>query len=146
MRNVVRDIKAAFNTYDTLTTASKDPITSLEMSIPTAYQETYDKYWEDGYTADECRKKAITSVKTKISKKLKPVYLETLKNQDSKTVRNIRQYMNNSGFYKSLNDVDDILKGWRENSDEKKKERKGRRNVNNFIPLIDNFCYICYNK
>ena len=121
VRNVVRDIKAAFNTYDTLTTASKDPITSLEMSIPTAYQETYDKYWEDGYTADECRKKAITSVKTKISKKLKPVYLETLKNQDSKTVRNIRQYMNNSGFYKSLNDVDDILKGWRENSDEEEK-------------------------
>lgn len=121
VRNVVRDIKAAFNTYDTLTTASKDPITSLEMSIPTAYQETYDKYWEDGYTADECRKKAITSVKSKISKKLKPVYLEALKNQDSKTVRNIRQYMNNSGFYKSLNDVDDILKGWRENSDEEEK-------------------------
>lgn len=121
VRNVVRDIKAAFNTYDTLTTASKDPITSLELSIPTAYQEAYDKYWEDGYTANECRKKAITSVKSKISKKLKPVYLEALKNQDSKTVRNIRQYMNNSGFYKSLNDVDDILKGWRENSDEEEK-------------------------
>lgn len=118
VRNVVRDIKAAFNTYDTLTTASKDPITSLEMSMPTDYQEAYDKYWQEGYEEKDCESKAASSVKAKIRKKLRPVYLEALKNQDSATVANIRRYMRDSGFYKSLNDVDEVLKGWRKSSDE----------------------------
>ena len=118
MRNVVRDFRAVFNTYNTLTTASKDPITSLEMSMPTDYQEAYDKYWKEGYTEEDCEIKAATSVKSKIRKKLRPVYLEALKNQDSATVANIRRYMRDSGFYKSLNDVDEALKGWRKSSDE----------------------------
>lgn len=118
MRNVVRDFRAVFNTYNTLTTASKDPITSLEMSMPTDYQEAYDKYWKEGYTEEDCEIKAATSVKSKIRKKLRPVYLEALKNQDSATVANIRRYMRDSGFYKSLNDVDEVLKGWRKSSDE----------------------------
>ncbi len=118
MRNVVRDFRAVFNTYNTLTTASKDPITSLEMSMPTDYQEAYDKYWKEGYTEEDCKSKAASSVKAKIRKKLRPVYLEALKNQDSVTVANIRRYMRDSGFYKSLNDVDEVLKGWRKSSDE----------------------------
>lgn len=118
MRNVVRDFRAVFNTYNTLTTASKDPITSLEMSMPTDYQEAYDKYWKEGYTEEDCESKAATSVKSKIRKKLRPVYLEALKNQDSATVANIRRYMRDSGFYNSLNDVDEVLKGWRESSEE----------------------------
>lgn len=121
MRNVVRDFRAVFNTYNTLTTASKDPITSLEMSMPTDYQEAYDKYWKEGYTEEDCEIKAATSVKSKIRKKLRPVYLEALKNQDSATVANIRRYMRDSGFYKSLNDVDEALKGWRKSSDEEEK-------------------------
>ena len=121
MRNVVRDFRAFFNTYNTLTTASKDPITSLEISMPTDYQEAYDKYWKEGYTEEDCESKAATSVKSKIRKKLRPVYLEALKNQDSATVANIRRYMRDSGFYKSLNDVDEVLKGWRKSSDEEEK-------------------------
>lgn len=130
MRNVVRDFRAVFNTYNTLTTASKDPITSLEMSMPTDYHEAYDKYWKEGYTEEDCKSKAASSVKAKIRKKLRPVYLEALKNQDSATVANIRRYMRDSGFYKSLNDVDEVLKGWRKSSDEEEeraqraKERK----------------------
>lgn len=118
VRNVIRDVKAVFNTYDTLTTASKDSIASLEASIPTDYQEAYDKYWRDGYTEDECDKNAQNSVKAKIRKKLKPVYLEALKNQDSATIQDIRRFMRDSGFYKSLNGVDNVLKGWREKSEE----------------------------
>lgn len=118
MRNVVKDFNAVINTYNTLTTASKDPITSLEMSMPTDYQEAYDKYWKEGYTEEDCKSKATTSVKAKIRKKLRPVYLEALKNQDSATVANIRRYMRDSGFYNSLNDVDEVLKGWRKSSDE----------------------------
>lgn len=118
VRNVIRDVRAVFNTYNTLTTASKDPITSLEMSMPADYQETYDKYWKEGYTEEDCKSKAASSVKAKIRKKLKPVYLEALKNQDSATVANIRRYMRDSGFYNSLNDVDEVLKGWRESSEE----------------------------
>ena len=118
MRNVVRDFNAVINTYKTLTTASKDPITSLEMSMPTDYQEAYDKYWQEGYEEKDCESKAASSVKAKIRKKLRPVYLEALKNQDSATVANIRRYMRDSGFYNSLNDVDEVLKGWRKSSDE----------------------------
>lgn len=118
MRNVVRDFNAVINTYNTLTTASKDPITILEMSMPTDYQEAYDKYWQEGYEEKDCESKAASSVKAKIRKKLRPVYLEALKNQDSATVANIRRYMRDSGFYKSLNDVDEVLKGWRKSSDE----------------------------
>lgn len=121
MRNVVRDFRAVFNTYHTLTTASKDPITSLEISMPTDYQEAYDKYWKEGYTEEDCESKAATSVKSKIRKKLRPVYLEALKNQDSATVANIRRYMRDSGFYNSLNGVDEVLKGWRKSSDEEEK-------------------------
>lgn len=118
VRNVVRDFKAGINTYNTLTTASKDPITNLEMSMPTDYQEAYDKYWQDGYTEDDCESKAASSVKTKIRKKLRPVYIEALKNQDSATVASIRRYMRDSGFYESLNGVDKALKNWRESSEE----------------------------
>ncbi len=121
MRNVARDFRAVFNTYNTLTTASKDSIASLEVSIQADYQEAYDKYWRDGYTEEECDKNAQTSVKSKIRKKLRPVYLEALKNQDSATVANIRRYMRDSGFYESLNGVDNVLKGWREKSDEEEK-------------------------
>lgn len=121
MRNVVRDFRAVFNTYHTLTTASKDPITSLEISMPTDYQEAYDKYWKEGYTEEDCESKAATSVKSKIRKKLRSVYLEALKNQDSATVANIRRYMRDSGFYNSLNGVDEVLKGWRKSSDEEEK-------------------------
>ena len=118
VRNVVRDFRAAFNTYNTLTTTSKDPITSLEMSMPTDYQEAYDKYWQEGYEEKDCESKAAMSVKSKIRKKLRPVYLEALKNQDSATVANIRRYMRDSDFYNSLNGVDEVLKGWRKNSEE----------------------------
>lgn len=125
VKNVIRDFNSIINTYKTLTTASKDPITSLEVSIQADYQDAYDKYWRDGYTEDECDKKAQTSVKAKIRKKLRPVYLEALKNQDSATVANIRRYMRDSGFYESLNGVDNVLKGWREKSDEEE-EREQR--------------------
>lgn len=125
VRNVVRDFNAAINTYNTLTTASKDPIISLEMSMSTAYQEAYDKYWQDGYIEDDCEKKAATSVKSKIRKKLRPVYLEAFKNQDTETVKNIRRYMRDSGFYDSLNGVDKVLKDWRESSEEEE-ERANR--------------------
>lgn len=131
VRNIIRDFRAVINTYNTLTNAIKDPIESLEMSIPTAYQEAYDKYWQDGYTEEDCKKKAATSVKSKIRKKLRPSYLEALKNQDTETVTNIRRYMRDSGFYKSLNDVDDVLKGWRESSEEeeeRKQRSEGRKN------------------
>ncbi|MEE0868659.1 MAG: hypothetical protein U0L70_02580, partial [Ruminococcus sp.] len=77
--------------------------------------------WKEGYTEEDCEIKAATSVKSKIRKKLRPVYLEALKNQDSATVANIRRYMRDSGFYKSLNDVDEALKGWRKSSDEEEK-------------------------
>lgn len=129
LRNFVREVNAAINTYKTLTTESNDPITNLELSMTAVYQEAYDKYWRDGYTEDECDKNAQTSVKSKIRKKLKPVYLEALKNQDSSTIENIRRYMRDSGFYESLNGVDKVLKGWREISDEEEKraERAAER-------------------
>lgn len=92
--------------------------------MPTDYQEAYDKYWKEGYTKEDCKSKATTYVKTKIHKKLKPVYLEALKKQDSATIANIRKYMRKSGFYHSLNDVDEVLKGWRISSDEEEKRAK----------------------
>lgn len=123
-RNVIRDFGAVINTYNTLTTASNYPITSLEMTMPTDYQEAYDKYWRDGYTEEECDKNAQASVKAKIRKKLRPVYLEALKNQDTATIENIRRFMRDSGFYESLNGVDKVLKGWREISDEEEERAK----------------------
>lgn len=121
VKNVIRDFNSVINTYKTLTTESNDPITNLELSMTAVYQEAYDKYWRDGYTEDECDKNAQTSVKSKISKNLRPVYLEALKNQDFATIQDIRRYMRDSGFYKSLNGVDNVLKGWREKADEEEK-------------------------
>lgn len=118
VRNIIRDFSAVINTYNTLTTEGKDPIISLEISMPTDYQEAYDKYWKEGYTEEDCKSEAASSVKSKIRKKLRPVYLKALKNQDSATVANIRRYMRDSGFYNSLNGVDEVLKGWRKSSDE----------------------------
>lgn len=125
-KNLVRDIRSVINTVNTVNN-EKYYIEADEMGLklPYVYQKAYDKAWDEGWSEAECVSKGETAARKEIAKAFKEKYLECLKNNDTNGVKEIRQYMVQSGYYHSkkkngttLSAVDDALKSWRDGTDE----------------------------
>lgn len=126
LKNLVRDIRSVINTVNTFKNAHYfKEADEMGLYLPYVYQKAYDNAWDKGYSEKECESKAESAARDKIANALKSKYLEAFESNDTESIKEIRQYMLQSGYYHSkkkngsdLSAVDDTLASWRDKDDE----------------------------
>uniref|UniRef100_UPI00388D65CF hypothetical protein n=1 Tax=Ruminococcus sp. TaxID=41978 RepID=UPI00388D65CF len=118
-KNLVRDIKSVINTVNTVNN-EKYYVEADEMGLklPYVYQKAYDKAWDEGWSEAECVSKGETAAREEIAKAFKEKYLECLKNNDTNGVKEIIQYMSDTGYYQGNITVDKTFDNWRKGKEE----------------------------
>ena len=134
VKNVTRDVRAVINTYNVFFNSDYTKVKDeMGLAIPWKYQQKYDAAWAKGYSEKECKSKAEAAVREYIRDTIRPLYLEAWAARDYDGMATLRSYMYRTGYYSSLSNVDEILKGWRESKeaeDERAKTAEKRKKNN----------------
>ncbi len=118
-----RSISQNINRYNTA--YEKGNTTETQLIVDEIVQEKYDEYYIQGYTKEEAKKKAISSVKSSFGNYYKDVYLNYLfVEKNANKANQIKRVLYSTGLWSKLADIDKLCQGWREGYLEKQDREK----------------------